>query len=244
MKTRKLHEWDLTYGQARELQSRLASRVRFTQVKNEPRVVAGLDCAFSKDERTIFAVAVVIGLPNFEVIETTTAAIKVDFPYIPGLLSFREAPACIEAIEKLNATPDVFIIDGQGFAHPRRFGIASHIGVLVNKPTIGCAKSRLMGSFDEPGRGKGNFSHLLDAARPSCRSLRGQDARDTETIGAVLRTRNDVKPVFVSVGHKCTLQDAINIVLKCTTRFRLPEPSRLAHQLVSGIKLEGINRRG
>jgi deoxyribonuclease V len=215
--------------------------VRFTKIKCEPRVVAGLDCAFSKDERTIFATAVVIGLPDFEVIETTTAARKVNFPYIPGLLSFREAPACIEAIEKLNATPDVFIIDGQGFAHPRRFGIASHIGVLVNKPTIGCAKSRLTGSFVEPGRRKGSFSPLVDVARPSYRSLRGQDARDTETIGAVLRTRADVKPVFVSVGHKCTLQDAINIVLKCTTRYRLPEPSRLAHQLVSGIKLESIS---
>jgi deoxyribonuclease V len=222
MRIRKLHEWDLTYGQARELQRRLASRVRFTEVKNEPRVVAGLDCAFSKDERTIFATAVVIQLPEFAVVETTTAARKVDFPYIPGLLSFREAPACIEAIEKLNATPDVFIIDGQGFAHPRRFGIASHIGVLVNKPTIGCAKSRLTGSFVEPGRRKGSFSPVVD---------------DDEIIGAVLRTRADVKPVFVSVGHKCTLQDAISIVLKCTTRYRLPEPSRLAHQLVNRIKV-------
>jgi deoxyribonuclease V len=229
MKTRKLHEWDLTYGEARELQQRLASRVRFTAVKNEPRVVAGLDCAFSKDERTVFAVAVVIRLPDFKVIETTTAARNIDFPYIPGLLSFREAPACIEAIEKLKATPDVFIIDGQGFAHPRRFGIASHIGVLVNKPTIGCAKSRLIGDFDEPGRRKGNFIPLVDGK---------------ETIGAVLRTRTDVKPVFVSVGHKCTLRDAIDIVLKCTTRYRLPEPSRLAHQLVSRIKLEGISRYG
>ncbi len=223
MKTRKLHEWDLTYKQARELQRRLASRVRFTQVKNEPRIVAGLDCAFSKDERTIFATAVVMGLPDFEIVETATVARKVNFPYIPGLLSFREAPACIEAIEKLKATPDVFIIDGQGFAHPRRFGLASHIGVLVNKPTIGCAKSRLTGSFDEPGRRKGSFSPLKDS---------------DEIIGAVLRTRADVKPVFVSVGHKCTLQDAIRIVLKCTIRYRLPEPSRLAHQLVSRIKEE------
>jgi deoxyribonuclease V len=229
MRIRKLHEWDLTYGQARELQKRLASRARFTKVKNEPRIVAGLDCAFSKDEKTIFAVTVVLKLPDFEVIETTMVARKVEFPYIPGLLSFREAPACIEAIEKLKTTPDVFIIDGQGFAHPRRFGIASHIGVLVNKPTIGCAKSRLTGSFDEPGRRKGSFSPLTDK---------------DETIGAVLRTRTDVKPVFVSVGHKCTLQDAISIVLKCTTRYRLPEPSRLAHQLVSRIKLEGVSRRG
>jgi deoxyribonuclease V len=224
VRIRKLHEWDLTYGEARELQRRLASRVKFTKIKCQPKIVAGLDCAFSKDERTIFAAAVVIKLPDFEVIETTTAAKKVNFPYIPGLLSFREAPACIEAIEKLKTTPDVFIIDGQGFAHPRRFGIASHIGVLVNKPTIGCAKSRLTGSFDDPGRRRGSYSPLTDG---------------DETIGVVLRTRTDVKPVFVSVGHKCTLQDALRIVLKCTTRYRLPEPSRLAHQLVSRIK-EGI----
>jgi deoxyribonuclease V len=229
MKTLKLHKWDLTYGEARELQRRLASRVRFTRIQREPRIVAGLDCAFSKDERTIFAVAVVISLPDFEVIETAAAVRKVEFPYIPGLLSFREAPACIAAIEKLKATPDVFIIDGQGFAHPRRFGIASHIGILVNKPTVGCAKSRLTGDFDEPGRRKVSFSPLTDG---------------DEIIGAVLRTRTDVKPVFVSVGHKCTLRDAIRIVLKCTTRYRLPEPSRLAHQLVSRIKLEGISRRG
>lgn len=223
MKIRKLHKWDLTYGQARELQSRLASRVKFTEIKNEPVIVAGLDCAFSKDEKTIFAAAVVIRLPDFEVIETTSVSRKVEFPYISGLLSFREAPACIEAIEKLKITPDVFMIDGQGIAHPRRFGIASHIGVLVNKPTIGCAKSRLTGSYDEPGRRKGSFNELTD--------------RD-ETIGAVLRTRTDVKPVFVSVGHKCTLRGAIDIVLKCTTRYRLPEPGRLAHQLVSRIKLK------
>jgi deoxyribonuclease V len=229
MKTRNLHKWDLTYGQARELQRQLASRVRFTKVKNEPRIVAGLDCAFSKDEKTIFAVAVVIKLPDFEVIETANAARRIDFPYIPGLLSFREAPVCIEAIEKLQMTPDIFVIDGQGFAHPRRFGIASHIGIFVNKPTIGCAKSRLTGSFEEPGRLKGSFSPLTDG---------------DETIGAVLRTRTDVKPVFVSVGHKCTLQDAIRIVMKCTARYRLPEPTRLAHQLVSRIKVERINRRG
>ena len=229
MKTLKLHKWDLAYGQARELQKRLASRVKFAEVKSEPKVVAGLDCAFSKDERTIFAVAVVIKLPDFEVIETTNAIKKVEFPYIPGLLSFREAPACIAAIEKLKTTPDVFIIDGQGFAHPRRFGLASHIGIFVNKPTIGCAKSRLTGSYDEPRCRKGNFSPLTDG---------------DEAIGAVLRTRTNVKPVFVSVGHKCALRDAIRIVLKCTTRYRLPEPSRQAHQLVSRIKIEGISRHG
>jgi deoxyribonuclease V len=221
MKTKKLHEWDLSYKEAIEIQRRLASQVRFTAMNKKPGIVAGLDCAFSKDGNHIFAAAVVIKLPGFEVTETTTAAHKVNFPYIPGLLSFREAPVCIDAIEKLKNTPDCFIIDGQGIAHPRRFGIACHIGVLVDKPTVGCAKSRLIGTFDEPESKKGSFSSLVDS---------------DEEIGAVLRTRTDVKPVYVSVGHKCTLDNAIRVVLECTTRYRLPEPSRLAHQLVGRIK--------
>ncbi len=222
MKTKHLHDWDLSYKEAIDLQSRLAQRVRFVKMKTEPRVVAGLDCAFSKDGLRIVAVVVVIELPSFTVTETATATRKVKFPYVPGLLSFREAPACIDAIEKLKVKPDVFIVDGQGIAHTRRFGIASHIGLLVDKPTVGCAKSRLIGSFNEPGRHKGNYSPLVDAG---------------EEIGAVLRTRTNVKPLFVSVGHKCTLEDAIKVVLKCTTSYRLPEPSRLAHQLVSKTKL-------
>jgi deoxyribonuclease V len=228
MKTRKLHKWDLSYKEAVEIQNRLASQVRFIAIKKKPKIIAGLDCAFSENEKRIFAAVVVIGLPGFEVIETVTASRKLSFPYIPGLLSFREAPVCIDAIEKLKVEPDVFIVDGQGFAHPRRFGIASHIGVLLDMPMIGCAKSRLTGSFNEPGRHKGNHSPLVD----------GDDI-----IGAVLRTRTSVKPVFVSVGHKCTLDDAIKIVLDCTTRYRLPEPSRLAHQIVSRTRSGDITDR-
>lgn len=222
MKTKKLHEWDLSYKEAIETQRRLASHVRFTRMKREPRTAAGLDCAFSRDGRRIVTAVVVLKLNDFTVIETATVTRKVSFPYIPGLLSFREAPACIDAIEKLKTRPDVFIVDGQGLAHPRRFGIASHIGVLVDRPTVGCAKSRLIGSFEMPGQRKGSYSQLVDGG---------------EVIGAVLRTRTNVKPVFVSVGHKCTLKDAINVVLECTTKYRLPEPSRLAHQLVSREKL-------
>jgi deoxyribonuclease V len=222
MKTMKLHEWDLSCAEARQLQLQLAQRVLFAAMKKRPKIIAGLDCAFSKNGKQIFASAVVIDLSDFSIIETTTAVRKVDFPYIPGLLSFREAPACIDAIEKLKSTPDCLIVDGQGIAHPRRLGIASHIGLLIDKPSIGCAKSRLTGTFDEPGNKKGSFSPLVDS---------------DEKIGVVLRTRTDVKPVFVSVGHKCTLDDAISVVLQCTTRYRLPEPSRLAHQLVGQAKL-------
>jgi deoxyribonuclease V len=228
MKTRKLHEWDLSYKEAVEIQNRLASQVRFTAMKKTPKIVAGLDCAFSKDEKRIFAAVVVIGLPGFVVLETVTATRKLCFPYIPGLLSFRETPVCIDAIEKLKVKPDVFIVDGQGFAHPRRFGIASHIGVLLDMPTVGCAKSRLIGDFDEPGKRKSNYSPLAD---------------NGEVIGAVVRTRTSVKPVFVSVGHKCTLDDAIKLVLECTTRYRLPEPARMAHKIVSRTRSGDITER-
>jgi deoxyribonuclease V len=222
MKARKLHDWNISYKEAIEVQRQLASKVRFTAMRKKQAIVAGLDCAFSKDGKRIFASAVVIDLSDFSIIETATATREVDFPYIPGLLSFREAPACIDAIEKLKSTPDIFIVDGQGIAHPRRLGIASHIGLLIDKPTIGCAKSRLIGTFEEPGNKKGNFSPLVDS---------------DEEIGVVLRTRTDVKPVFVSVGHKCTQDDAISGVLQCTTKYRLPEPGRLAHQLVGRAKL-------
>jgi deoxyribonuclease V len=223
MKIKKLHEWDLSYAQARELQITLAGQVRLTAIKKNPEIIAGLDCAFSKDEKSIFAVVVVMKLPCFEIIETVSVKNKVKFPYIPGLLSFREAPVCLEAIEKLKNTPDCFIIDGQGLAHPRRLGIACHIGLLIDKPTIGCAKSRLIGEYEQPTKQRGGISPLVD---------------DDEIIGSVVRTRKSVKPVFVSVGHKCTLDDAVKIVLDCSPKYRLPEPSRLAHQLVSKAKLQ------
>jgi deoxyribonuclease V len=222
MKSIKLHEWDLSYKEAIEIQHQLASQVQFIAMKKKPGIIAGLDCAFSSDGKRIFAAAVVINTSDFSIIETTTANRKVDFPYIPGLLSFREAPACLDAIEKLKTNPDVFVVDGQGIAHPRRLGIASHIGLLIDKPAIGCAKSRLIGTFKEPGNKKGSFSPLMDSG---------------EEIGVVLRTRTDVKPLYVSAGHKCTLDDAISVVLQCTTKYRLPEPSRLAHQLVGQAKL-------
>ncbi len=233
MKARNLHEWNLSCKEAIEIQRRLASQVRFVAMKKKPKIIAGLDCAFSSDGKIIFAAAVVIDTSDFSIIETATASRKVVFPYIPGLLSFRETPACIDAIEKLKTTPDCLIIDGQGIAHPRRLGIASHIGLLIDKPTIGCAKSRLIGTFKEPGNKKGSFSPLV-ASWPC---LHGLEARATEEIGAVLRTRTGVKPVYVSVGHNCSLDDAISIVLGCTTKYRLPEPSRLAHQLVGQAKL-------
>ena len=234
MQTKKLHSWNLSYSQARDCQKTLASKVQLVPLKKQPKLIAGIDCAFSKDGKKIIAAVVVLKLPNFTPVETTTAWRKVTFPYIPGLLSFREAPVCIAAVKKLKTKPDVFIIDGQGIAHPRRLGLAAHLGLFFDKPTIGCAKSRLTGRFEEPPLEKGSYSLLRDVKNKSSHESR---ATSDETIGAVVRTRSDTKPVFVSVGNKCLLKDAIKITLACAVKYRLPEPTRLAHQLVSKLRL-------
>ncbi len=256
MNTQKLHRWNLSYTRARQLQVDLAGQVEFTPLRRRPEVVAGLDCAFSKDGGRIVAAVVVLQLPGFEVLETAEAIRKVTFPYIPGLLSFREAPACIAAVEKLRNQPDLFLVDGQGVAHPRRLGLAAHLGLFFDKPTIGCAKSRLIGTYEEPPAEKGGYSWLTDpssnrsglrlpiARRKAsltgdCRlKIENHKSQIANLIGAVVRTRTNVKPMFVSVGNKCTLDDAIEFTLACTTKYRLPEPTRLAHQLVSRLKLE------
>ncbi len=236
MQTKKLHDWNLSYSQAIALQRELAQKVQQIPLRNRPTTIAGLDCALSIDNQSIIAAVVVLrvlsavrglrepsGQAEFQLIETATAWQKITFPYIPGLLSFRESPVCIAAVEKLQKEPDAFIIDGQGIAHPRRFGIAAHLGLFFDKPTIGCAKSRLTGSFEEPAREKGAYCPLKD---------------NQEVIGAAVRTRSGVKPVFVSVGNKCMLKDAIEIILAWTAKYRVPEPTRLAHQLVSKLKRE------
>jgi deoxyribonuclease V len=221
MKFASLHPWNLDYASARRLQTELAAKVRVEHFPGPVNTVAGVDCAFSRDKKRIAAVVVVLRLPDFELIEQADCVLPVSFPYIPGLLSFREAPACLAAAEKLKTTPDIFLIDGQGIAHPRRLGIASHLGLFLGRPTIGCAKSRLIGEYDDPPTTRGSASPLKDG---------------DEIIGAVLRTRTAVKPLFISPGHLCRLDDALRITLACCTRFRLPEPARLAHQFVTQLK--------
>jgi len=225
-----LHKWNLSYSRARQLQSELACKVQFTRLKKNPKLIAGLDCAFSRDGKRIFASVIVLRRPQFELVETASASRKADFPYIPGLLSFREAPVCIAAVKKLQKQPDVFIIDGQGVAHPRGLGLASHLGLFLDRPTIGCAKSRLTGIYEEPSLEKGTYSWLREE-NSGC-------SAQPEVIGAVVRTRTNVKPLFVSVGNKCRLQDVIRVVLDCAVKYRLPEPTRLAHQAVSKLKLK------
>ncbi len=221
MKIKHLHNWNITPKQAIALQKSLAGKVVVRPFNKKLKTIGGIDCAFSEDKKNIIACAVVLCAKTFEIVETSYIVQAVNFPYIPGLLSFREAPACLAAIEKLTTMPDCFIVDGQGIAHPRRLGIASHLGLFLDVPTIGCAKSRLIGEFNTLSSRKGSTSPLTDK---------------DEIIGSVVRTRNSVKPVFVSIGNRCRLEDAIRIVLDCCIKYRLPEPSRLAHQTVTRLK--------
>jgi deoxyribonuclease V len=221
---RRPHRWKLPYERAVRLQETLGRLVETGPLGFMPELAGGIDCAFSADERTVTAAAVVLkaaGRGAWELVETRIARRPVAFPYIPGLLSFREGPACMAAVARLRNMPQVFLVDGQGIAHPRRLGLASHLGVLLEKPTIGCAKSRLVGSYKPPGIRKGSISQLTDAG---C------------TIGAVVRTRTGVKPLFVSIGNKVGLDEAVRITLACATRYRLPEPTRLAHCAVTRAK--------
>ncbi len=218
------HRWNLTPRQAVRLQSRLAVEVCHTPLRAPPRLVAGGDASFSSDGTRAVAAWVVWDAEEQMVVDTAYAVQPVRFPYVPGLLSFREAPVLIAAARKVSVVPDVFMFDGQGLAHPRRFGLACHVGVLIDRPSLGCAKSRLCGVHDTPSDAPG-------ASRPLI--------HDGETVGCVLRTRPGVKPVFVSVGHKTTLDDAVAVTLRCCTKYRLPEPTRLAHQLVTRLR-EGV----
>jgi deoxyribonuclease V len=209
-----LHSWDLSPDEAIALQKQLAIQVIRRAQLGPVNTVAGIDASY-KDGLAQAAV-VTLSYPDLELIEYAVARRPVSFPYVPGLLSFREAPAVLEALEKLSASPDLLIFDGQGIAHPRRLGIASHLGLLVDLPAIGCAKSRLTGRYTEPGPERGDFSPLTD---------RG------ETVGVALRTRPNAKPLFVSIGHRVDLPTSIGYVLNCCRRYRLPDTTRWAHRI-------------
>jgi deoxyribonuclease V len=216
-----LHQWDVTPKEAIEIQQRLRSMVSVAGLDKEPRLVAGCDISFDKGSDVVYAGIVVLELPTLAEVGCSTTVAQVKFPYIPGLLSFRESPALLEAWEKLETQPDVVMIDGQGYAHPRRFGIASHFGVLIDLPTVGCAKTVLVGKYEEPDAKAGSYSPLIDRE---------------ELIGAALRTQDGVNPVFVSVGHRINLESAIEVVLHCTKDYRIPEPTRQAHLLVNALR--------
>ncbi|MEW8301390.1 MAG: deoxyribonuclease V [Candidatus Thiodiazotropha sp.] len=213
------HDWNLTPSEAVALQKRLRPQVIDRDCFRTLHRVAGVDVGFEAQGSITRAAVSVLSYPDLQPIEASVARLPTTFPYIPGLLSFREVPAILQAISTLRHSPDIFLCDGQGMAHPRRFGIACHLGVYTDTPAVGVAKTRLTGSHGEVPEQKGGWVPLIDKG---------------ETIGAVVRTRNRVKPLYISVGHKISLQASIRLVLACTTRYRLPETTREAHRLASG----------
>lgn len=213
------HPWNLTPGEAREVQRELAGRVERCDRFGPVNRVAGIDVGFEAGGAITRAAVVVLSFPGLEPLEQALVRMPTTFPYIPGLLSFREGPAVLAAMEQLQRPPDLMLYDGQGIAHPRRLGIASHLGVLLDIPSIGVAKSRLIGRHAEPGLEKGDWTALVDRE---------------EVIGAVLRSRRCVSPLYISTGHRVSLESAIALVLACTPRYRLPETTRQAHRLASG----------
>ncbi|HIE04901.1 MAG TPA: deoxyribonuclease V [Candidatus Latescibacteria bacterium] len=222
MRVKARHSWDLSQDQAVRLQRELAEEVVTEGDPGGVRKVAGVDVGV-KGERTRAAV-VVLSFPELEILDWAVAEGKVEFPYIPGLLSFRECPIVLRAFEELSTEPEVVIVDGQGIAHPRRLGIASHLGLFLEVPTVGCAKSRLWGMHGQPGAQAGSYTYLYD---------RGQ------VIGAVVRTRDKVKPVYVSPGHLIGLGPAIRLILATCSGYRLPEPIRWAHRIAGGAEPDG-----
>ena len=222
MKPRIRARWNLTAQQAIHLQERLRERVVLEDRFPPIRFVAGADLAFDPDSNTAFAGVIVYRFPDLEEVERRMARRKLRFPYVPGLLSFRESPALLAAFARLRTEPDLVLIDGHGRAHPRLFGIACHLGVLLDKPTIGCAKSLLVGDYAEPGRRAGQSTPLL---------FHG------EQVGVVLRTRDNVKPLFVTPGHRVSLESAVKLVRRCLDGFRLPKPTREADHYVRQLRL-------
>lgn len=216
------HRWDITPTEAVALQRRLCGYVERDDRLGEVRLVAGVDVGFEANNTITRAAVAVLRFPELTLESHAIARLPTTFPYVPGLLSFREIPAVLQALAQLPRLPDLLLCDGQGIAHPRRFGIACHLGVLTGLPTIGVAKSRLVGSHGALPAEKGSWVALLDHG---------------EVIGAVLRSRRAVSPLYVSTGHRVSLPTAIDYVLACTPRYRLPETTRWAHRLASGPPL-------
>ena len=226
MRINNLHSWDVSYKEAINIQQTLREKLILYDdgIPDKIKTITGADISYSRGSDLFFAAVVLFEFPSMEVIEETSFTERVSFPYIPGLLSFREGPPLLKAFKKLRIVPDVAIFDGQGIAHPRGFGLASHMGLFLNIPTIGCAKTKLAGKYDEPGNEVGDYSDLI---------------LNDRIVGAVLRTKKNVKPVFVSQGHRIGLQRAVDVVLSSCVGYKLPEPSRKAHLTVNRIRAEG-----
>ncbi len=221
MLSHNLHPWNVSLEEAIEIQNRLRSQLDLQSEPEKIETVAGIDVSYDKGSDWLFAAIVVLRLADLQVLGSASAVAQVPFPYIPGLLSFRECPAVLQAWDKLTVKPDCLMCDGQGIAHPRRLGIASHLGLWLDLPSIGCAKSLLVGTYREPNATRGSMEPLLHRK---------------EQVGMILRTKDKVSPVFISPGHKITLKKAVEVVLTCCTKYRLPEPTRRAHLLVNEVR--------
>ena len=219
--SRPLHGWKLSPAEAIALQKELRRRLLTERIRPRPRLVAGADVSYTRGSHRLFAAVVVLRLPELEMVDSAWVARRAEYPYIPGLLTFREAPAVLDAFARLSTRPDAVIFDGQGRAHPRGMGLAAHVGLWLDLPTVGCAKSRLTGEAADPGMEPGDRTPL---------KLRGK------TIGSVLRTRRGIKPVYVSAGHRANLADSVRLVLARCAGYRLPEPTRRAHALVNRVR--------
>lgn len=214
------HSWNLSEEDSLELQKELAVKVIKHDSFDSINLVAGVDVAYQKDSDKLVATVVILDAETLNIVETATAEDMVQFPYISGLFSFRELPPLIKAFAKLQHKPDLVVCDGQGVAHPRRFGLACHLGVIFDVPTIGCGKTRLIGEFQNPKTTRGATAPLVD---------------NNEIIGNALRTQNDINPIFVSIGHRISLETACNWILKLSPKYRLPETTRQADQLVRRV---------
>ncbi len=219
MKEEALHDWQISPAKARDIQWQLSKQVSRNGEVIAPSFIAGVDIAAGKANDMAQAAVVVLSYPELQIVEVKLAQGRLELPYIPGLLSFRESPLILAACRKLSVSPDLIMVDGQGIAHPRRLGIASHLGLLLDIPTIGCAKSRLCGSNIEPANASGSYTEITD---------RG------ETIGAALRTKTGVRALYISTGHRISLENAIYWVIQCCRGYRLPQPTRLAHLAAGG----------
>ena len=220
------HKWNVSPKEAIEIQKRLKQKVRIEPLQKEVKYIGGADISFNRGESTVYATIVVLRLSDLEEVERSLVVGTIDFPYIPGLLSFREVPILWEAWQQLKQKPDVLVLDGHGIAHNRRFGVASHFGILADIPTIGCAKKIFVGTHQELSEEAGNMVGIYD---------------ENELLGAVLRSRSKVKPIYISVGHRITLPDALRIIQQCITKYRLPEPTRQAHLIANELRRGDIS---
>lgn len=211
----------ISVREAKLRQEQLREKITLRPLRKEIHTVAGADLSFNKNSDRVYAGIVILSLPDLDVVARSGVATEVDFPYIPGLLAWRELPPLIEAWNLLELQPDVTILDGHGIAHPRRMGLATHFGITVDQPTIGCAKNKLTGDFEEPDPEKGSYRYITDEGK---------------RIGIVLRSRTDVKPIFVSPGHKVSFRDSREIIMRCLSRYKLPETTRESHDLVNRLR--------